>query len=46
MTDTIARLKEWFDKRARPFLEQHDTEKVVELDQDLGRLLKTARSAS
>ncbi len=35
MTDPVARLKEWFDNRARPFLEQHETDKVVELDQDL-----------
>lgn len=35
MTDPVARLKEWFDNKARPFLEQHETDKVVELDQDL-----------
>lgn len=46
MTDLIARLKEWFNNRARPFLEQHDSEKVVELDQDLERLLRTDRRAS
>src|SRR5713226_10597054 len=46
MTDPVARLKEWFDNRARPFLEQHETDKVVELDQDLDRLLRTDRRAS
>ena len=46
MTDLIARLKEWFDKKAKPFLEQHETEKVIELDQDLDRLLRTDRRAS
>ena len=35
MTDPVARLKEWFDNKARPFLEQHETDKVVELDQNL-----------
>jgi len=46
MTELIARLKEWFDNSARPFLEQHDREKVVELDQDLERLLRTDHRAS
>src|SRR5271154_2782361 len=46
MTDPIVRLKEWFDNKARPFLEQHETNKVVELDQDLDRLLRTDRRAS
>jgi len=39
-------MKEWFDKRARPFLEQHETDKVVELDQDLDRLLRTDHRAA
>lgn len=46
LTDPIARLKESFDKRARPFLEQRETEKVVEVDQDLQRLLRTDRRGS
>src|SRR5579862_5079603 len=46
MTELIARLKEWFDNSARPFLEHHDSEKVVELDQDLDRLLRTDHRAS
>jgi predicted GTPase len=46
MTDLIARLKEWFDSKARPFLEQYETGKVVELDQDLDRLIGTDRRAS
>ena len=46
MTDPIARLKEWFDNKARPFLEQHETDKVIELDQDLDRLLTTDHRAS
>ena len=46
MTDPIARLKEWFDNKARPFLEQHAVEKVVELDHDLQRLLRTDSRAS
>lgn len=46
MTDPIARLKDWFVSRARPFLEQHEPDKVVELDQDLDRLLRTDRRAS
>ena len=46
MTDSIARLKEWFDNKARPFLEQHESGKVVELDQDLARLLRTDHHAS
>jgi len=46
MTDLIARLKEWFDGKARPFLEQYETDKVVELDQDLTRLLRTDSQAA
>src|SRR5437762_3895518 len=46
MMDSIARLKEWFDSEARSFLEQYEADKVVELDQDLDRLLRTDRRAS
>jgi predicted GTPase len=46
MTHLIKSLREWFESRARPFLEQHATEKVVELDQDLDRLLRTDLRAS
>jgi Dynamin family len=46
MTDPIAHLKEWFDNKVRPFLELYETDKVVELDQDLDRLFRTDRRAS
>lgn len=46
MTDLIARLKNWFADTARPFLADHDPDKVVELDLDLDRLLRTDRRAS
>ena len=46
MTQPLAALKAWYEEKARPFLQQHEADKVLELDQDLDRLLRIDRRAS
>src|SRR5262245_21260224 len=46
MTQDVARLKYWYDDKAKPFLEQQEPEKVAELDDDLGRLVSIDKRAS
>jgi hypothetical protein len=42
----MASLKVWFDETGKPFLQQHDVDKALELAQDLERLLRIDRRAS